>query len=107
MGFAARSRAHASDYASHFFLGQADEISGADAATMRRCRDGLARTYASMDRMIARVLELADDETVVAIVSDHGGTPNQHTPVDINAVLAAAGFVHDTTDPATGRRRST
>jgi hypothetical protein len=85
---------HASDYASHFFLGQADEISGADAATIERCRRGLARTYESMDLMVAKVLELADAETVVAVVSDHGGTPNQHHPVDINAVLEGAGFLH-------------
>lgn len=81
---------HASDYANHFFLGQADEISGADAATMKRCRDGLARTYASIDRWIGRLLELADDDTVVVIASDHGGTPNQFQVVDVNRVLEDA-----------------
>lgn len=95
---------HASDYASHFFLAQADPISGADPTTIERCRRGLARTYESMDQMIGRVLELADSETVVAVVSDHGGTPNQHHPVDINAVLEQAGFVAYTTDPRTGQR---
>lgn len=96
---------HASDYASHFFLAQADPISGASEATIARCRRGLERTYASMDAMIGQLLELADDETVVAVVSDHGGTPNQHTPVDINAVLEQAGFVVYETDPPAGRRR--
>lgn len=95
---------HASDYASHFFLSQADPLSGAAPQTIERCRRGLARTYASMDLMIGRVLDLADDDTVVAIVSDHGGTPNQYTPVDINAVLEGAGFVAYTTDARTGRR---
>lgn len=95
---------HASDYASHFFLAQADPISGADEATIARCRRGLERTYASMDAMIGKLLEMTDDETVVAIVSDHGGTPNQHTPVDINAVLEQAGFVAYATDPPTGKR---
>jgi len=47
---------HASDYASHFFLGQADEISGADAETVQRCRQGLARTYASIDRMVGELV---------------------------------------------------
>ncbi len=96
---------HASDYASHFFLAQADPISGAKPATIERCRRGLARTYESMDMLIGKVLELADEDTVVAIVSDHGGTPNQHHPVDINAVLAQAGFVSYTKDPQTGKRR--
>ncbi len=95
---------HASDYAGHFFLAQADPISGASAATMARCRHGLERTYASIDLMVGKVLELADDDTVVALVSDHGGTPNQHTPVDINAVLERAGFIAYTTDPATGEQ---
>lgn len=95
---------HASDYASHFFLAQADPISGASPATIERCRRGLARTYESMDRMIGKVIELADADTVVAVVSDHGGTPNQHPPVDINAVLESAGFVAYRTDPRTGQR---
>jgi len=95
---------HASDYASHFFLAQADPISGANPATIERCRSGVARTYESIDRMIGRVLSLVDDETTVAVVSDHGGTPNQHHPVDINVVLEQAGFLAYTTDPSTGER---
>lgn len=96
---------HASDYASHFFLAQADPVSGAEPATIERCRRGLARTYASIDRMIGAVLKLADQDTVVAIVSDHGGTPNQYRPVDVNTVLEQAGFVVYETDPQTGQRR--
>ena len=95
---------HAPDYASHFFLAQADPISGASPATIARCRRGLAKTYESVDLMIRQVLELADAETVVLVVSDHGGTPNQHRPVDINAVLARAGMVAYTTNERTGKR---
>lgn len=84
---------HASDYANHFFLTQADECSGADEETLRRCRDGLARTYASIDRMIGGLLALADDDTVVAVVSDHGGTPAQYPAVDIARVLEETGFL--------------
>lgn len=84
---------HASDYASHFFLGQADEISGADPETIKRCREGLNRTYASMDRLIGRLRELADAETVFLVCSDHGGTPNQFPAIDVNRVLAETGFL--------------
>ena len=96
---------HASDYASHFFLAQADPISGASPSTIERCRRGLARTYESMDMLIGKVLELADDDTVVALVSDHGGTPNPYHPVDINTVLEMAGFVVYDKDLQTGKRR--
>jgi predicted AlkP superfamily phosphohydrolase/phosphomutase len=84
---------HASDYASHFFLGQADEISGADDETIQRCREGLARTYASIDGLVGRLAELADEETVLVIVSDHGGTPNKYQQVDIAQVLEETGFL--------------
>jgi predicted AlkP superfamily phosphohydrolase/phosphomutase len=84
---------HASDYGDHFFIGQADEFCGADTATFQRCRDGLARTYGSIDRWIGRLLELADEDTVVAIASDHGGTSTRYSIVNVNDVLAQAGLL--------------
>ena len=62
---------HTPDYTSHFFLSQADEISGGPPKTIQRCRDGVIRTYASVDRMIGRLVELADNDTVVLVYSDH------------------------------------
>ena len=84
---------HAPDYASHFFLSQADEISGASEETVHRCREGLRRTYLSVDRMIGQIAELADDDTVVLICADHGGTPNRFRAVDIDKVLEETGFI--------------
>ena len=84
---------HASDYASHFFLSQADEISGASPETIKRCRDGLARTFASIDSMIGRLMSLKDEGTVFMVVSDHGGTPNHHRAVNIDTVLEETGFL--------------
>ena len=84
---------HASDYANHFFLSQADEMGGADAETIKRCRDGLERTYASIDRMIGRLVELADDDTLFVVASDHGGTPSRFRAVDVSMVLEETGFL--------------
>ena len=84
---------HASDYANHFFMGQADEISGAPSEVVQRCRDGLVRTYSSIDRMIARLTELADEDTLIAIASDHGGTPNRFKAVEPDDVLEKAGLL--------------
>lgn len=91
---------HAPDYASHFFLSQADRISGASSQTIHRCREGLRRTYESVDRMIGQIAELADEETVVLICADHGGTPNQFRAVDIEKVLEETGFIVRDTDNA-------
>jgi predicted AlkP superfamily phosphohydrolase/phosphomutase len=84
---------HASDYTSHFFLGQADATSGAPPDVLERSRSGVIRTYQSIDRMIGRLRELADPETVFLVVSDHGGTSVQHPAVDINQVLQELGFL--------------
>ncbi len=84
---------HASDYTSHFFLSQADSSSGAEPAVYKRSRDGVIRTYASIDRMIGRVRKLADEDTAIVLVADHGGTSVQHRPVDIEKVLAETGFI--------------
>ena len=84
---------HASDYTSHFFLRAADPHSGAPPSVQRRCREGVERTYASIDRWIGRLRRLADDDTAFFVVSDHGGTSQQHTVVNVAAVLEQAGFL--------------
>ena len=84
---------HASDYTSHFFLRAADPHSGAPPSEMKRCREGVERTYASIDRWIGRLRQLADRDTALFVVSDHGGTSQQHTVVDIDKVLEQAGFL--------------
>lgn len=85
---------HASDYTSHFFLGQADPTSGAAQAVLDRSREGVFRTYQSIDGMIGRLMDdVADGDTVIAVVADHGGTSNQFPAVNIRKVLAETGFV--------------
>jgi predicted AlkP superfamily phosphohydrolase/phosphomutase len=84
---------HASDYASHFFLGQADPSSGASQDVLARSRAGVIRTYESIDRMIGRLRALQDKETVFLVVSDHGGTSVRHPAVNINAVLEELGYL--------------
>ncbi|MBM4419673.1 MAG: hypothetical protein FJ033_15405, partial [Chloroflexi bacterium] len=98
---------HASDYTSHFFLQHADASSGARPEVVARCRRGVERTWQSMDRMIGRLLDLRDERTVFAVVSDHGGTPTGHAPVDVDRVLVEAGFTVRGPDGRTDWSRST
>lgn len=84
---------HASDYTSHFYLRAADPHSGADRFVLKRCREGVQRTYASIDRWIGRLRKIADKNTVFVVVSDHGGTSQEHQVVDIAKVLEETGFL--------------
>jgi predicted AlkP superfamily phosphohydrolase/phosphomutase len=83
---------HASDFANHGFLGMADPISGAEPDVLARCRDGLERTYQAVDRWIGELLKLADENTVVVVASDHGGTPNRYGMPQVSRILEEAGL---------------
>jgi predicted AlkP superfamily phosphohydrolase/phosphomutase len=74
-------------------LQHADGTSGAPPDVVGRCRRGVERTFASVDRLIGKVMALRDDDTVLAVVSDHGGTPSAHEPVDVETLLVDAGLV--------------
>jgi predicted AlkP superfamily phosphohydrolase/phosphomutase len=43
--------------------------------------------------MIGKLMALADDDTVVVVTSDHGGTPSQFMAVDVARVLEETGFL--------------
>lgn len=81
---------HASDYANHFFLGQADPICGAPPEVVERAYSGVVRTYEAMDHWVGHLTEKMDDDTVLVIVSDHGGTPSRYRNVLVEEVLEGA-----------------
>ena len=95
---------HASDYANHFFLRLADPLSGAEPAIVERSYRGLVRTYQAMDRWVGRLMTRMDGDTILAIVSDHGGTPNKHSILSVEDVLVGAGLLTFTVDAGTGQR---
>jgi hypothetical protein len=68
---------HAPDYANHFFMELADPICAAPAEVVERYYRGLTRTWQAVDRMVGKLVEARDDETLVAVISDHGGTPGR------------------------------
>jgi len=95
---------HASDYANHFFLRFADPISGAEPAIVNRSWEGLVRTYQAMDRMVGQLMSRMDQDTVLVLVSDHGGTPHKHGRLEIEDVLEKAGLLVYSTADAPGQR---
>jgi predicted AlkP superfamily phosphohydrolase/phosphomutase len=84
---------HASDYGSHYFLRQADPICGADPDVVARSYEGLVRTYKAMDWWMGELMTLMDEDTMLAIVSDHGGTPDKYGRTDVEQVLVEAGLL--------------
>ncbi|MFQ6131474.1 MAG: alkaline phosphatase family protein [Armatimonadota bacterium] len=52
----------------------------------------LRRLYQSMDRALGQLLDLADENTTVVVVSDHGAHPSRGT-LNLDAVLADLGLL--------------
>jgi predicted AlkP superfamily phosphohydrolase/phosphomutase len=84
---------HAPDYANHFFMERADPVCGEPAEVVERHYRGLCRTWQAVDRMVGVLLEARDDETLVAVISDHGGTPRGWPPLSMARVLEEAGWL--------------
>ncbi len=91
---------HSLDYGNHFFMAQTDPRCGAPESVVARSLEGMTRLIASVDRWVGRLLELQDDETVVVVTSDHGGTPDFVPPIAAADVLEKIGLL--VLDPATG-----
>ena len=59
---------------------------GVDAAEARRLGGLLPRVYEHDDRMLARLLQLVDEDTVVLVISDHGFRASGELPGEIDRV---------------------
>jgi predicted AlkP superfamily phosphohydrolase/phosphomutase len=84
--------AHATDWLYHALATRADPATNPDAEERARCEEVIRGVYASLDRMIGRVLAAAGDDVMVVIVSDHGAKASgRHVPVP--KILQDAGLM--------------
>jgi len=71
---------HFPDSVEHFFLAPADPESPAyDKKLAKKSLDVLRGAYALGDRLVGGLMEMADEKTFVAVVSDHGNSVNKFT----------------------------
>ena len=96
------TQTHCHDYVHHIFMRCYDPITAPEQKrwNQRQCEGYMEQAYESADRMLGRILEFADDETLIAVVSDHGAT-TWLADVNIREILIDAGLM--TVDSETGR----
>ncbi len=86
-------QAHAPDHFYHLLINpldhHPDEVVRESILALER------RLYISLDQMVGRILETADEETIVAIVSDHGASPTDpaYKQLSVGRILAEAGLL--------------
>ena len=86
-------QSHCIDCANHHALGLADPAANAgDRALGDRYLAFIDRLYESLDRMLGRIMDEADEDTAVFVISDHGGLANPNL-VDARQVLQEAGLL--------------
>jgi predicted AlkP superfamily phosphohydrolase/phosphomutase len=84
---------HCADYLSHFYMNQFDTDCGVSEAQVRNATSWFTRHYQSIDRLLGELLSIADDNTLVVVVSDHAGTPSPWGWLDTRSVLEEAGLL--------------
>ena len=93
------TQTHCHDYVHHLFMRCYDPITADKGRwSQEQCESYMDRAYESADRMLGEVLECADDETLIAVVSDHGAT-TWLSDVNIRQILIDKGLMvvnHDT-----------
>jgi len=67
---------HPTDWLYHAVMTDMDEKTCQDEAKRKAAWDTHLKIYETQDRMIARILEAAGEDTLVVLVSDHGATPD-------------------------------
>ena len=67
------TQTHCHDCVHHLFMRCYDPITaGKGRWSQEQCESYMERAYESADRMLGKVMECADDETLIVVVSDHG-----------------------------------
>jgi len=87
----AMMQVHCIDCANHWCLHLADPQTNPDADQAAHYMGFIEDLHVSLDRMLGRIMDDADEETLIVLVSDHGGLPTDSTP-DVGAILADAGL---------------
>ena len=85
-------QAHCIDCANHHCLALADPAVNSNQKVRERYLGFIERLYESLDRMLAQIINQVDEDTVIFVVSDHGGLPG-HLRINTQNVLEKAGLL--------------
>jgi len=84
---------HLPDSLAHAFLARFDPASPFCGPDAEISRNGMREGYRIADEMLGAFLDLADDDTYVIVVSDHGCTPDYNGMIDVDQLLVDSGFL--------------
>jgi len=80
---------HCIDCAHHHCLGVADPAANSDREIGDKYLEFIEQLYESVDRMLGQIMNQADENTAIFVISDHGGLPG-HIRINVHDVLEEA-----------------
>jgi predicted AlkP superfamily phosphohydrolase/phosphomutase len=84
---------HLFDYLNHLYLNMADPVCpGYDQSLSDQHLGYFRKAYQVADKILGRLLEAADTQTVISIISDHGAYPDERV-ANIRKFLYEKGFL--------------
>jgi len=83
---------HSTDWLYHYLTLKLDPLTAENPAEVQCWQDVELRLYQDVDWAIGRILEAADEDTLVTVVSDHGAK-TQTAHIDVNEILERAGLL--------------
>jgi predicted AlkP superfamily phosphohydrolase/phosphomutase len=98
---------HTPDTFGHMYINKLDPTVNKDAEEVAEMERLELTMYQSIDRMIGEIVEMADDQTIVVVTSDHGIKPSAfavHKNIQhpLHQILIDAGLLEMDHDPETG-----
>ncbi len=69
---------HGPDHFYHYAINRMTPIAGADENDIKLYTEIEEKMYIAIDKMIGKIHQLAGDDAIIAIVSDHGATPTRN-----------------------------
>ena len=94
-------QSHCIDCVNHYCLSKADPLVNENKEETEYYYNFIVELYKSLDRMLERIIDNIDRDTLIILVSDHGGIPSIGGRCVIEA-LEKAGLVVTKQDPLTG-----
>jgi len=101
----AMMQVHCIDCINHYCMNFAEPALNPDAKEAAYYLGIIEQLYESLDRMVGRIVDDADDETLVVLVSDHGGMADG-AKADVAGLLVEAGLAERNEEGALDRARS-
>ncbi|MCD6083295.1 alkaline phosphatase family protein [Candidatus Aerophobetes bacterium] len=99
-------QSHCVDCANHYCIDKADPLVNEDEKEAKYYLEFLENLHQSQDKMIGKIMENMDENTLIIVISDHGGIASvSDVSIDLLELLEKEGLLTTVEDPTTHSKK--